>query len=162
MMREVLLRRLAHLKEGKERYPDLIMVDGGKGQVSAARSVMEELGLTGIPVIGLAKRNEEIYLEGRKEPLRLPRRSIALRLLQRLRDEAHRFAIEYHRKLRSTSAWRFELDDIPGIGQARRTALLVEFGSLKALKEASRRDIARVPGIGDTIAQKIHEYIHRG
>ena len=161
MMREVLLRRLAHLREGKERHPDLIMVDGGKGQVSAARSAMEELGVAGITVIGLAKRNEEIYVEGRKEPLRLPRRSIALRLLQRVRDEAHRFAIEYHRKLRSKNAWRSELDEIPGIGEARRTALLVEFGSLEALKGASRRDIARVPGIGTTFAEKVYEYFHR-
>jgi excinuclease ABC subunit C len=160
MMREVLSRRLAHLKEGKERRPDLIMVDGGMGQVSAAHGAMEAAGVAGITIIGLAKKNEEIYLAGGREPLKLPRRNPALLLLQRVRDEAHRFAIEYHRKLRGRNAWRSELDDIPGIGEARRTALLVEFGSLEALKGASRHDIARVPGIGETFAKKIHDHFH--
>lgn len=158
MMREVLSRRLAHLKEGRERRPDLILVDGGAGQVSAARSAMEKAGVTGIPVIGLAKKDEEIHREGEGPPLKLPRRNRALRLLQRVRDEAHRFAIHYHRKLRGRNAIHSELDDIPGVGEARRTALLAEFGSLDALKTASRRDIARVPGIGDAFAKKIHEY----
>ena len=161
MMREVLSRRLAHLKEARERRPDLIMVDGGRGQVSAARSVMEDLGVTGIRIVGLAKRNEEIYLEGRKEPLKLSRRSPALRLLERVRDEAHRFAIEYHRKLRNKSSIRFELDDIAGVGEARRTALLVEFGSLEALRGASAHDIAGVPGIGERLAKEIYRYLHK-
>jgi excinuclease ABC subunit C len=160
MLREVLSRRLAHLNEGKERHPDLIMVDGGKGQVAAARKTMQELGVLGIPVVGLAKKREEIYIEGKAEPLRLPRRSLALRLLQRVRDEAHRFAIEYHRKLRSRSVRHSELDEIPGIGSARRTALLVAFGSLEALRKASEGDIARVPGIGRKIAEKVHGYFH--
>lgn len=161
MMREVLSRRLARVREGKDRHPDLVMVDGGKGQVSAARRAMEELGVAGIPVIGLAKKNEDIYMEGRREPLRLPRRSAALRLLQRLRDEAHRFAVEYHRKLRSAGVARSGLDDIPGVGATRRTSLLIEFGSLEALAGASVEDIARVPGVGKTIARKIYEYLHR-
>jgi excinuclease ABC subunit C len=160
MIREVLTRRLARLKEGKERPPDLILVDGGKGHLSAARQTAEELGVSGIPIVGLAKRNEEIYIEGRIEPLVLPRRSPALRLLQRARDEAHRFAIEYHRKLRSKGLRRSGLDEIPGIGEKRKTTLLMEFGSIEALKNATVEAIAGVPGIGIKTAEKIHGFIH--
>jgi excinuclease ABC subunit C len=160
MIREVLERRLSHLKEGKDRRPDLILIDGGKGQVSAARGAMEHLGVAGIPIVGLAKRNEEIYVEGASEPLVLPRSSAALRLLQRARDEAHRFAVEYHRKLRSRRLRRSELDDIPGIGVKRKTALLVEFGSLEALRKAAVEDIAAVPGIGRKTAERIYGIIH--
>jgi excinuclease ABC subunit C len=161
MMREVLARRLTHLKEGKQRRPDLIMVDGGKGQVSTARAAMTDLGITGIPIIGLSKKNEEIWLEGRDSALRLPRRSAALRLLQRIRNEAHRFAVEYHRSLRSKRMQRSELEHVPGIGKKRRTILLVEFGSLEALMQAAAEDIARVPGIGEKIAKKVFDYLHR-
>ena len=161
MMREVLARRLAHMREGHERHPDLILVDGGKGQVSAARQAMSELELTGIPIIGLAKKNEEVYVEGRSDPLRLPRRSAALRLLQRIRDEAHRFAIEYHRKLRRKKLRLSELDGIPGIGESRKTTLLVEFGSVETLKAATAERIAAVPGIGGSLAKKIYEHFHR-
>jgi excinuclease ABC subunit C len=160
MMHEVLSRRLARLNEGKERHPDLIMVDGGSGQVSAARKAMGELGIHGIPVIGLAKKNEEIYIEGREEPLRLPRRSPALRLLQRVRDEAHRFAIEYHRKLRTRSMQKSALDDVPGIGVARRTALLIQFGDINAIKRASIMEIAGVPGVGKRIAERVYDHFH--
>jgi excinuclease ABC subunit C len=161
MMREVLSRRLAHVREGHERHPDLILVDGGRGQVSAARQAMERLELAGIPVIGLAKKNEEIYVEGRAEPLRLPKRSQALRLLQRIRDEAHRFAITYHRKLRHKKLRLSELDGIPGIGERRKTALLVEFGSVDALKSATVERIAAVAGIGGSLAEKIFAYLHQ-
>jgi excinuclease ABC subunit C len=160
MMREVLSRRLAHLKEGKERRPDLIMVDGGRGQVAAARAAMDELGVGGVPVVGLAKRNEDVYLEGNAEPVRPPRRSPGLRLLQRVRDEAHRFAVTYHRKLRGAAARRSALEDVPGIGKARRTALLVHFGSLDAVRRAAVVEIARVPGIGEALARVIHEHFH--
>jgi excinuclease ABC subunit C len=161
MIREVLERRLSHLKEGKERPPYLIMIDGGKGQLSAARRAMDDLGVSGIPLVGLAKRNEEIYVEGKSEPLVLPRRSLALRLLQRARDEAHRFAIEYHRKLRSKGLRRSALDEIPGIGEKRKTALLLEFGSLDALRRAPAEEIARIPGIGIQTAERIYELLHR-
>ncbi|MDD4856519.1 MAG: excinuclease ABC subunit UvrC [Candidatus Krumholzibacteria bacterium] len=161
MMREVLSRRLARLNEGKERHPDLIMVDGGMGQVSAVSEAMAEIGITGIPVIGLAKKNEEIYVEGRREPLRLVRRSGALRLLQRVRDEAHRFAIEYHRKLRGRNMRNSALDDVPGIGPARKTALLVRFGDLEGIITASIDEIARVPGIGKRMARKVYESLHK-
>jgi excinuclease ABC subunit C len=160
MIHEVLARRFSRLKEGKERPPDLIVIDGGKGQVSAARRAMDELGVSLIPLVGLAKRNEEIYLDGRKEPLVLPRRSLALRLLQRARDEAHRFAIEYHRKLRSKGLRRSELNEIPGIGEKRKTALLLEFGSLEALRKAPAEEIARIPGIGIRTAKRIYELLH--
>jgi excinuclease ABC subunit C len=160
MIREVLARRLSHLKEGHERPPDLIVIDGGKGQLSAARRAMEELGVSGIRLVGLAKKNEELYVEGRGEPLVLPRRSLALRLLQRARDEAHRFAIEYHRKLRSKGLRRSELDQIPGIGEKRKTALLMAFGSLETLKKAPAKEIARIPGIGIKTAEKIYEILH--
>jgi excinuclease ABC subunit C len=160
MMREMIVRRLAHLNEGKERHPDLIVVDGGKGQVSTARAAMVAMGITGIPVIGLAKRNEEIWLEGRDGALTLPMRNPALRLLQRIRNEAHRFAVEYHRKLRSKRLQRSEVEAIPGIGEKRRTALLVEFGSLAALKQAGVADLACVPGIGEKIAEKIFKHFH--
>jgi len=160
MIREILARRLSHLKEGKERAPDLIVIDGGKGHLAAARRAMEEIGVTGIPLVALAKRNEEIYVEGKSEPLILPRRSLALRLLQRARDEAHRFAIEYHRKLRSKGLRRSELDEIPGIGEKRKTALLVEFGSLERLKKAPVEEIGGIPGIGKKTARKIYEALH--
>ncbi|MCX5752545.1 MAG: helix-hairpin-helix domain-containing protein, partial [Candidatus Krumholzibacteria bacterium] len=160
MIREVLARRLSHLKEGKERSPDLIVIDGGKGHLSAARLAMEDLGVSGIPLVALAKRNEEIHVEGRPDPLVLPRRSPALRLLQRARDEAHRFAIEYHRKLRSKGLRRSELDEIPGIGDKRKTALLLEFGSLAALKRVPAKEIAGTPGIGKRTAERIYEFLH--
>ena len=161
MMREMLARRLAHLNEGTERHPDLIMVDGGKGHVSTARAAMADLGITGIPIVGLAKKKEEIWLEGRTDAVRLSSRSPALRLLQRIRNEAHRFAVEYHRKLRSKRVQRSELEHVPGIGEKRRTALLLEFGSLEILTQAAAEDIARVPGIGEKFAKRIFEHLHR-
>lgn len=160
MMREVLGRRLGRLTESSARPPDLILVDGGKGQVSAAREALDALGVAGIPVIGLAKRHEEIYLEGREAPLRLPRRNPALRLLQRMRNEAHRFAIEYHRKLRSARMRRSGLEDIPGIGPTRAAALLAEFGSVDGLRGASLDEIVRVPGMGESVAKKVFGHLH--
>lgn len=161
MMKEVLLRRFERLKDGKSRRPDLILIDGGKGQVSAAMEAMRASGLSPISVIGLAKRDEEIFVPGQKEPVILPRRNPGLKLLQKARDEAHRFAVEYHRKLRSRGLAESELDGIPGVGEYRKTQLLVRFGSLAGLKEVSEADIAAVPGIGPATAGKIHEYIHR-
>jgi len=161
MMREVLLRRLERLKDGKSRRPDLILIDGGKGHVSAVMGVMEAIGLSQINVIGLAKKNEEIFLPGVKDPVVLPRRSPGLKLLQRVRDEAHRFAVEYHRKLRSRGLLESDLDDIPGVGKYRKIQLLVSFGSLTGLRKATEEEIAAVPGFGPATARKIHEHIHR-
>lgn len=161
MMREVLLRRLERLKDGKSRRPDLILIDGGKGHVSAVMGVMQAIGLSQINVIGLAKKNEEIFLPGVKDPVVLSRRSPGLKLLQRVRDEAHRFAVEYHRKLRSRGLLGSDLDDIPGVGEYRKIQLLVSFGSLTGLRKATEEEIAAVPGFGPATARKIHEHIHR-
>lgn len=160
MLEEIIERRISHIREGKDRAPDLVLVDGGKGQLSAARGALNRFELSSIPVIGLAKREEEIYIEGKPVPLRLPRRDAALLLLQRVRNEAHRFAIEYHRRLRSKRMERSELDDIPGIGKARKAALLVEFGSVEALKRAAEAEIAAVSGIGGRIAETVYRHLH--
>jgi excinuclease ABC subunit C len=121
---------------------------------------MKEMGLSQISLIGLAKRNEEIFLPGVDGPVVLPRRSPGLKLLQRIRDEAHRFAVEYHRKLRGRGMVRSDMDGIPGVGRYRKVQLLVSFGSLKGLRKATEDEIAAVPGIGPATAKKIHEYIH--
>jgi excinuclease ABC subunit C len=160
MLAEVIRRRARHIREGRDRAPDLIMVDGGKGQISAARRALNESEVPSIPLIGLAKREEEIYVEGNPAPLKLARSSSALKLLQRMRDEAHRFAIEYHRKLRSKRLDHSELDDIPGVGQSRKLSLLHEFGSIEVLGRATKDEIASVAGIGGSIAAKVYEHFH--
>jgi excinuclease ABC subunit C len=159
MLEEVLTRRLRHIREGKDRAPDLVMVDGGRGQVTAARKVMNEGEMASIPIIGLAKKHEEIYLETEQEPLRLSRNNAALKLLQRIRNEAHRFAIDYHRKLMRRRLGKSELDGIAGIGIQRKIALLVEFGSVEELRKATIDQIASVPGIGERIAETIHRHL---
>lgn len=135
--------------------PQLIIVDGGKGQVNAAARALRELGITEIPVCGLAKRLEEVFLPGQSEPIMFPRHSEALYLFQRIRDEAHRFAITYHRSKRSRLMVESLLDDIPLLGSTRISALLEVFGSVAALKKATREEIARVPGIGEKVADTI-------
>jgi excinuclease ABC subunit C len=159
MLEEVLTRRLRHIREGKDRAPDLVMVDGGRGQVTAARKAMNEGEMASIPIIGLAKKHEEIYLETEQEPLRLSRNNAALKLLQRIRNEAHRFAIDYHRKLMRRRLGKSELDGIAGIGIQRKIALLVEFGSVEELRKATIEQIASVPGIGERIAETIHRHL---
>ncbi len=160
MLAEVIKRRARHIREGRDRAPDLMVVDGGRGQVSAVRGALRESELSSIPVIGLAKREEEIYLEETPVPIRLPRSSKALKFLQRMRNEAHRFAIEYHRKLRSKRLEHSELDEIEGIGEKRKILLLHEFGSLEALRRASVEEMAEINGIGDSIAAKVYEHLH--
>ncbi len=145
-------------ERGKFAYPpSLVLVDGGAGQVSRAVQVMEDLGLD-IPVAGLAKRMEEVYLPGRPEPIRIPRGEEALYALQRVRDEAHRFAVEYHRKLRGKRMVDSVLDDVPGIGPARKTALLRRFGSLKRMREASPEDLAGV--VPERVAGDLYRALH--
>jgi excinuclease ABC subunit C len=141
--------------------PDLVVIDGGKGQLSAARTALEEIGLAQVQVVGLAKRDEEIFVPGRTDPLRLPRRSPALRLLQRLRDEAHRFAVGYNRTLRSSRTIRSELSTIPGVGAARQRALLERFGSLRAIAGAGEDEIAALPGFGPALARVVAEHARR-
>jgi excinuclease ABC subunit C len=135
--------------------PDLIVVDGGKGQLSADVEVLAALGLPEIPIVGLAKEREELFLPGRPDPVVLPPTSPALYLVQRLRDEAHRFAITYHRDLRRKAAVKSAFDDLPGIGPARKRALLRTFGSAKRVREAPVEQIAAVPGIGRALAERI-------
>jgi excinuclease ABC subunit C len=162
MIGEVLRRRLRRLREEGETPPDLILIDGGKGQVGRARDVLEEEGWTEIPILGLAKREELVVLPGVKAPVRLPRSSAGLRLLQRVRDEAHRFAVTYHRTLRSKGQTRSALDPLPGIGPRRRAQLLRHFGSLEAMRRASVETIARVPGIGPIRARALRDALDRG
>jgi excinuclease ABC subunit C len=170
MMREVLSRRFSRaLKEESDRtagtWPDLVLVDGGKGQLGVALEVFEDLGIEGVTVAAIAKGpdrhagRERIYLPGR-EPLTLPPRDPVLFFLQRLRDEAHRFAIGAHRDKRSKSLTRSLLDDIPSIGAKRKKALLHHFGAAKAVTEAGRADLEAVDGISKATANRIYEWFH--
>ncbi|WP_132994368.1 excinuclease ABC subunit UvrC [Gordonia zhaorongruii] len=137
--------------------PNLFVVDGGAPQVHAAATVLDELGVADVAIVGLAKRLEEVWIPGDDEPVILPRNSEALFLLQRVRDEAHRFAITFHRSKRSKRMTASALDGIPGLGSTRRTALVTHFGSVANLKQASLEEIADVPGIGVTTAQTVHD-----
>jgi excinuclease ABC subunit C len=160
---EVLRRRFRRAKAGDEgaeealrwAMPDLVIIDGGKGQVSAAKEVLDELGLHDLALVGLAKEREELFLPGATEPIVLASTSQALFLVQRLRDEAHRFAITYHRDLRSKRQTHSAFDDLDGVGPKRRRALLRVFGSAKRVREAPVEQIAAVPGIGAALAARI-------
>jgi excinuclease ABC subunit C len=136
------------------------VVDGGRGQLAQASQVLAELGLS-IPHIGLAKRLEEVYFPDRPDPLRIPRGSEALFVLQHLRDEAHRSAVTFHRARRDKRALASPLDDIPGVGPARKKALLRGFGSLTKLRAAEPAELAAIKGIGPELAATIHEHLHR-
>jgi excinuclease ABC subunit C len=160
---EVLRRRFRATRTGEEgveeerrwAMPDLVIVDGGKGQVSAAKAVLDELGLHDLPLAGLAKEREELFLPGATEPILLPATSPALYLVQRLRDEAHRFAITYHRDLRAKRSVRSAFDDLPGVGPKRKRELMKVFGSIKRVRDAPVEQIAAVPGIGPSLAARI-------
>jgi excinuclease ABC subunit C len=141
--------------------PDLVIVDGGKGQLSAAMGVMEELHLTEVPLAGLAKRFEELYVPRRATPIVLPPKSQGLYLVQRIRDEAHRFAITYHRTVRSKKALASVFDEVPGIGPARKKALLKRFGSVRRIREASLEDVAQTPGVGRAAAERLKKHLAR-
>ncbi|HEX2032267.1 MAG TPA: excinuclease ABC subunit UvrC [Actinomycetota bacterium] len=168
-MEEMLRRRLArYLKErdepveGQRRFsypPSLIVVDGGRGQLGVALGVLDELGLE-IPAVGLAKRLEEAFLPGQPQPLHIARGSEALFVLQHVRDEAHRFAVAYHRKKRERRALASPLDEVPGVGPARKRALLRRFGSLARLSRATPEEIAATPGVGPALAADIHARLH--
>jgi excinuclease ABC subunit C len=167
---EMLRRRLFRSKAGEEgsaeeqrwALPDLIVVDGGKGQLAADVAVLRELGLDEIPIAGLAKEREELFLPGRPDPVVLAPTSSALYLVQRIRDEAHRFAITYHRDLRRRAAVKSAFDDLPGLGPVRRRALLRTFGSAKRVREAPVEQVAAVPGIGAVLAARIKEHLEAG
>jgi excinuclease ABC subunit C len=143
------------------RLPDLIIVDGGKGQLSAACRELQRLGLHELPIIGLAKEHEEIYRPGRAMPLRLPMDSGALRLLQRIRDEAHRFANTYHQLLMKKRVGESILDDCPGVSQNRKNLLLRKFGSVNRLRKATVEEIAATEGIGRKLAEDVHRFLQR-
>ena len=159
MMKEVVERRYRRVLEEERPLPDLILIDGGKGQLNAAYEVLEELEISHIPIIGLAERNEEVFLPGRSEPVIIPKNSPALHLLQRVRDEAHRFALNYHRKLRSRRLTHTMLDEIPGVGPVRRQALLQHFGSLAEIRKANISQLKEVEGISAKIARNIYDYL---
>jgi excinuclease ABC subunit C len=141
--------------------PDLIIVDGGTGKLSAACRELQRLGLHDLPIIGLAKEHEEIYRPGRALPLQLPIDSGALRLLQRIRDEAHRFANAYHQLLMKKRVGESILDDCPGVSQNRKNLLLRKFGSVNRLRKASVEQIASTEGIGQKLAEGVHRFLHR-
>jgi excinuclease ABC subunit C len=158
MMTEVVRRHFSRkLREGKP-MPDLTIVDGGKGQLGVVREVLKSLGLTDLPVIGLAKREEEIFFPDRSAPRILPRHSKTLRLIQHVRDESHRFALSYHRKLRKKKTIFSELDRISGVGPARRKLLLRHFGSVEKIRRASLDDLLSVKGVDKNTAQKVRDH----
>ncbi|HET6874703.1 MAG TPA: excinuclease ABC subunit C, partial [Acidimicrobiales bacterium] len=171
-MGEVLTRRLtAYLierakpvEERRRRFaypPQLLLVDGGKGQLGVAVKVLEELGLEDeIPVASLAKQFEEVYVPGQADPIRIPRTSEALYLLQQIRDEAHRFAITYHRNLRGKRMTQSVLDDIPGLGPTRKKRLIKELGGPKTLKTLSRETFKDLKWLPDNVADALYEKLH--
>jgi excinuclease ABC subunit C len=169
-MAEVITRRFTNYLRDREegaradkRFaypPNLCLIDGGKGQLGAAVGVLEELGLEEIPVAALAKRLEEVYRPGDPDPIRIPRDSEALYLLQAVRDEAHRFAITYHRQLRDKAMTRSVLDDIPGLGPARRKRLLKEFGSVKRLRGLTESELTDLKWLPDSVARQVYAHLH--
>ena len=168
MMREVLARRF----DNREDYPDLLMVDGGKGQVAVACAILRDRAITGVDVIGIAKESrrrgvgvakdrDRFYLPGRKNPLYLNVSGDDYHLLQRIRDEAHRFAVTYHRTVKGKEDMRSRLDDISGVGEERKKQLFLRFRDVDGVRRASAEELAATPGIGRRLAQTIHEVLHR-
>jgi excinuclease ABC subunit C len=162
-MHEVILRRfrraseVADVEEEDGRWtvlPDLVIVDGGKGQLNAALDALAAVNMM-MPICGLAKEQEEIFLPGRVDSLLLPRDSQALYLVQRIRDEAHRFAVTFHRSKRTKTSFQSKLDEVPGIGPKRKKALVRHFGSVKAIREASESELTAVEGITPALASQI-------
>lgn len=161
-MNEVIGRRFKRLQTpdatdaaGWSVWPDLIIVDGGKGQLGAALEALRVLNLDNLPIVGLAKQNEELYLPGRRDPVILPRDAQALYLVQRVRDEAHRFALTYHRQKRTSAGLKSSLDDVRGVGPKRKKQLITHFGSVKHIKQATLEEIAAAPGMTREIAERV-------
>jgi excinuclease ABC subunit C len=157
---EVVTRYLRRRITEEKPLPDLLVIDGGKGQLGAALDAARALGRETLPMVSLAKKEEEVFLPARPDPLRLSRRSPSLKLLQRARDEAHRFAVSYSRKRRAQRTLTSALLAIPGIGPNRRRALLERFGSLAGVKTATPAEIASLPGFSTTLAERILERLH--
>jgi excinuclease ABC subunit C len=176
MMREVMQRRFGRLLnppraeedfERDETYPDLLLIDGGKGQVSAVKAVLDDLGIDDVPFIGISKgpdrhagRETFHFPDGRE--FTLPMGAPVMFYLQRLRDEVHRFAIGAHRKKRSKAITASPLDEVPGVGPARKKALLMHFGTARAVRDASLEDIMRTPGVSAAVAQTVYDFYHGG
>ena len=165
MLHEVLKRRFKHSLQTSDAsdtwaiLPDLVLIDGGKGQLNTALSAMQEMGVNSVPIASLAKENEELFIPGRKEPVVLSHQSPGLQLLQRLRDEAHRFAITYHKKIHKKETFASAFDTVPGIGPKRKRALLRQFGSVQAIREASVEELATARGMTESLAKKIKEHL---
>jgi excinuclease ABC subunit C len=169
-MEEVLTRRFRRYLQDRDegarsgkRFaypPNLVLIDGGKGQLGVAVRVMEELGLEDIAVASLAKRFEEVYVPGQPDPVRIPRDSEALYLLQQIRDEAHRFAITYHRQLRGKTMTKSVLDDVPGLGPTRKKRLLKEHGSVKRLRALTEDELVAISWLPDTVAHALYAKLH--
>jgi excinuclease ABC subunit C len=170
----VLTRRMGQYVQQRERsphekaydpsfasIPGLIVIDGGKGQLSAGMRALEPYRDLGVTVVSLAKRIEEIFLPGRSTPLVMPHDSPALQLVQRVRDEAHRFAIEFHRGRRDKAMTRSVLDELPGVGPARKRILLAHFGTPERFLAATREELEAVPGVPGKVAREIYEYVNK-
>jgi excinuclease ABC subunit C len=168
-MAEAVRRRFARYRlveeEGYDRsfatLPNLVVIDGGKGQLGAALEAMREFDLPRVAVVSLAKREEEIFVPGRATSVRLGRDSPGLLLLQRIRDEAHRFAITHHRKRRGRSQTTSLLDELPGVGERRRAALVKHFGGADRLLDASREELEAVPGLPAKVGRDLYDHLHR-
>jgi excinuclease ABC subunit C len=158
MIREAVERYWTRVESGELPRPDLVVVDGGVGQVRAARAALDQSSTRPVALVGLAKREETVIREG-APPLKLPRRSPALQILQRVRDEAHRFGLDYHRRLRQRARIGSALDAVPGIGPTRRAALLKAFGSVEAIREAPAEQVASQAGVPLTVAERVREYL---
>lgn len=159
MMAEAVERRYSRLLREGQALPDLILIDGGKGQLNAACRQLWGMGMEDLPILGLAKRNEEVFLPGESEPIVLDRTSSGLRLLQQLRDEAHRFALTYHRELRRKRIQNSVLDDLPGLGSKRKALLLKHFGSVEQIRSATVEELCAVPGIGRKFAEQVLQHL---
>ena len=162
MLHEVLTRRFKRLSDAADTWailPDLVLIDGGRGQLNAALSAIDEAGASSVPAASLAKENEEVFIPQRAEPIILPRSSPGLQLLQRVRDEAHRFALGYHKKIRGRESITSALDAVPGIGPKRKRALLRQFGSVEGMRRASEEELATTKGMTKNLAKKIKTYL---
>jgi len=167
MMKEVLRRRFARgIQPANQRkgeswdlVPDLVLIDGGRGHLNAVLQLMSEMRIDLVPIASIAKENEGVFVQAVSEPIILPRNSQSLYLLQRIRDEAHRFAISYHTRVRKKAAFTSALDQIPGIGPSRKRALIKRFGSIKGIRAASLEELASVPGMTDSLAEMVKEHL---
>ena len=166
-MRQALSRRYERVMAGEGKLPDLILIDGGRGQLNAARAALAELGLNDVTTVGVAKGAErkagmeELVLEAEGQSLALPPQHAGLHLIQSIRDEAHRFAITYHRSVRSRTAMASVFDEVAGIGPVRKKALLKRFGSLRRIREASVDELAETPGITRSLAENLKRHLAR-